>query len=100
MVQFDPVRYIQQLALRSEQEGSRAVIPYQSARIVYREYQRAGSIKGLQRRLWPGVTPGGHRFYWIRDIIDQFENRERSRPTVNVLFPGSSSKKRKQQRRQ
>ncbi len=100
IVQFDPVRYIRQLVLRSEQEGTRAVISHQSARVVYREYQRAGSIKGLQRQLWPGVTPGGHRFYWIRDIIEQFEDRERSRPTVNVLFPDSSSKNRKQQRRQ
>ena len=92
-VQFDPSRYIRQLALRSEQDGSKAVVPYQSARIVYREYKKAGSIKGLQRQLWPDITPGGHRFYWIRDIIEQFENRERSRPTVNVLFPASNKKR-------
>ena len=83
--QFDAERFIRQMALRTEREGQAAVISYQAARVVYQQYQQAGSIKGLQRRLWPNVTPGGHRFYWIRDIIEQFEERERSRPTVTVV---------------
>jgi hypothetical protein len=85
--QFDANQFIRQMALRNEREGRSAVISYRSARVVYQQYKQAGSIKGLQRRLWPTVTPGGHRFYWIRDIIEQFENRERSRPTVTVIFP-------------
>ncbi len=87
VIRFDPEEYVRVIAAKNEKEGRDAAISYNSARLIYRLYQQHRAIKTLQRRLWPDVSTGGYRFYWLRDIIEQMEDRPRSRPTVTVIFP-------------
>jgi hypothetical protein len=64
--------------------------------VVHRMYQEAGSYRALQRNLWPEhSSSGGHRFYWLRDVVEQMEGQPRTRPTVTVIF---SDKKRSAQK--
>ncbi len=82
---FDPKAYVRKMAARNEREGQNAVLPYRSALVVLKLYQEAGSFRSLQRQLWPDIAAGGHRFYWLRDIVEQMEDRPRTRPIVTVL---------------
>ena len=93
---FNSENYVRRLAQRNEREGSSAVISYRAAMMVHRMYQEAGSYRALQRNLWPEhSSSGGHRFYWLRDVVEQMEGQPRTRPTVTVIF---SDKKRSAQK--
>ena len=93
VTRFDPEDYVRTIAAQNEKEGKDAVISYNSARLIYRLYKQHKAIKTLQRRLWPDISTGGYRFYWLRDIIEQMEGRPRSRPTVTVIFPEEEKKR-------
>jgi len=93
VTRFDPEDYVRTIAAKNEKEGKDAAISYNSARLIYRLYQQHKAIKTLQRRLWPDISTGGYRFYWLRDIIEQMEGRPRSRPTVTVIFPEEEKKR-------
>ncbi|RUA16340.1 MAG: hypothetical protein DSY55_04345 [Clostridia bacterium] len=92
---FDAVDYIRTMERRSERDGQSATISRKAAQLVYSQYKEAGSLRALQRTLWPDIpSSGGHRFYWLRDIVEQMERKPRTRPTVTVIFP---EKKKRQQ---
>ena len=71
------------------------IITMDAALRVYRIYKGPGrrTLRQTQNILFPGQQAGGHWFYWIRDIVEQMEDKGRTKPTVSIIGIENRNKK-------